>query len=130
MKISLNGEWKFLSDAENIGIRNEWWGEEWITQRYDSLNKINLPNNWNIIPELDKYEGIVWFFYIFDFTDENRKNLEKFDIFIQFKAVNYQTSLWINGTKCGNHQGNFLPFKFQIKPSLALYRVINPIHLF
>ncbi|MFW9904594.1 MAG: glycoside hydrolase family 2 protein [Candidatus Thorarchaeota archaeon] len=117
MKISLNGEWKFLSDTECIGIKNEWWGEEWIYEQYSYLRTINLPNNWNIIPELDKYEGIVWFFYIFDIPAD-MKNLENFDIFIQFKAVNYETSFWINGTKCGIHNGNFLPFKFQIKPNL------------
>ncbi|MFX1507147.1 MAG: glycoside hydrolase family 2 protein [Promethearchaeota archaeon] len=116
MKISLNGDWKFLSDTECIGIKNEWWTEKWIYEQYDSLRTINLPNNWNIIPELDKYEGIAWFFYVFDFPDD-KKNLENFNIFIQFKAVNYETSLWINGTKCGVHHGNFLPFKFQIKPN-------------
>ena len=50
--------------------------------------------------------------------DENKKNLEDNDIFIQFSAVNYATRLWINGTYCGNHEGNFLPFKFPIKPDL------------
>ena len=118
MKISLNGEWKYFVDLENEGIKNAFWGVEWITQRYDSLNKIILPNNWNIIPELDKYEGVIWFFYTFDFPDDNKNNLQNFDTFIQFKAVNYNTSLWINGIKCGNHKGNFLPFKFQIKPDL------------
>jgi beta-glucuronidase len=116
MKISLNGEWRFFIDSENTGISNALWGEDWILDQYSSLRKINLPNNWNIIPELEKYEGIVWFFHIINNLEDEK--LENSDLFIQFKAVNYNTCLWINGINCGKHEGNFIPFKFKIEPNV------------
>ncbi|UCG04153.1 MAG: hypothetical protein JSW11_09235 [Candidatus Heimdallarchaeota archaeon] len=117
MEIPLNGEWKYLVDSESVGINNTWWKVEWISAHFKSLKQIILPNNWNIVPELDRYEGIVWFFYLLEFH-ENINNFKESDIFLQFKAVNYDTRLWINGVKCGDHQGNFLPFSIKIEPNL------------
>ncbi|MFX0095780.1 MAG: sugar-binding domain-containing protein, partial [Candidatus Hodarchaeota archaeon] len=115
MILSLNGKWKYRVDPVNVGTKESWWESKWLSDHYTSLKEITLPNNWNTIPELEKYEGIVWFFHSFDLK-ENENYLNDSDIFLRFKAVNYETRLWVNEVYHGVHEGNFLPFKFKIKP--------------
>jgi hypothetical protein len=58
MKISLNGTWRYKVDSQNRGKRESWGKSSWILDHYNSLKEIALPNNWNILPTLEKYEGI------------------------------------------------------------------------
>ncbi|MFX1255534.1 MAG: glycoside hydrolase family 2 protein, partial [Promethearchaeota archaeon] len=126
MKISFNGKWKYQVDPLNAGMKESWWELTWIINQYAKLEEINLPNNWNRLPELKRYEGIVWFFYSFELK-EDQKNLESSELFLQFKAANYETHLWINGVDYGVHEGNFLPFRFRINSEAINYKESNYI---
>lgn len=116
MEISLNGIWRYKADPENRGIENGWFSPSWYINQMIEFEEIFLPNNWNIIPELERYEGIVWFFLNIDQININE--VDNCDLFLRFKAVNYHTSLWINGHFQGVHEGNFLPFKFRINAAI------------
>ncbi len=118
MKISLNGKWKYKVDSNAEGMKEQWFSTEWYSDRLHNLPEISLPNNWNIIPELDRYEGIIWFFYVLEDHSTIRVNFHKSDLFIEFKAVNYHTHLWVNGHDCGIHEGNFQPFRFRVKKKM------------
>ncbi|MFX0182590.1 MAG: glycoside hydrolase family 2 protein [Candidatus Hodarchaeota archaeon] len=111
MKVSLNGEWRYNVDLKNEGENSGWMELNWISMQYCDLKKISLPNCWNTIPELERFEGILWFF----------KELPKIspdlmlkDLFIEFKAVNYFAKVWINEIEVGKHEGGFLPFRLKI----------------
>ncbi len=130
MKISLNGAWRFKVDSNNRGMKERWSNVSWIMKHYNSLNEMGLPNNWNIIPTLDKYEGIVWFFLKLDFKEDIIDLIDKNEVFIQFMAVNYHTHLWINGVDCGIHEGNFIPFKFRVRSGILRAKEDNYIALY
>ncbi len=40
------------------------------------------------------------------------------NILLHFGAVDWQTTVWVNGKAVGNHQGGYLPFWFDITPYL------------
>jgi len=57
VKISLNGEWFYYADLKHIGEDSGWMEFSWINNHFQDLEKIILPNCWNIIPSLKRFEG-------------------------------------------------------------------------
>ncbi|MHA1727935.1 MAG: sugar-binding domain-containing protein [Promethearchaeota archaeon] len=110
MKYSLNGKWNFKKQS-NSDIEKTWWEPNWIEKNYENMKNITLPIRKNIIPELREFSGIIWFFH--EFT-EIPSYSTRFDLYLQFKAANYHTKVWINGVLLGENEGGFLPFKFEV----------------
>lgn len=119
MNTSLNGMWKFVEDPSNDGLEKGWWKPDWIDSKFDSMEEIELPNCWNIVEGFDKYEGIMWFYK--EFMDIPKYSTND-DLYIRFKAANYQTKVWIDEAYLGEHNGGFLPFKFEIVPEILNLR--------
>ncbi len=114
MKISLNGTWKYLCDADQLGERENWHDPGFAKKNWDTLKSSILPCCWNTIEEdgslpYDRYEGLFWFFSQFDLKIDDAK-----DYFIQFNGANYYSKVWINGTYLGDHSGGFVPFKLKV----------------
>jgi beta-galactosidase/beta-glucuronidase len=117
MKYLLNRLSYYKVDLDNQGIKNGWWIPSWIEENKSSLEVIELPNCWNSIPSLRKFEGIIWFFIEFDnipgYTDiPNSSRL--FDLYLHFKGANYNSTVWLNGVELGTHDYGFLPFEFKV----------------
>jgi beta-galactosidase/beta-glucuronidase len=117
MKYLLNRLSYYKVDLDNKGINNGWWVPSWIEENKSTLGRIELPNCWNSIPSLEKFEGIVWFFIEFDNIPgysniSNRSRI--FDLYLHFKGANYNSTVWLNGVKLGTHDYGFLPFEFNV----------------
>ena len=54
-------------------------------------------------------KGLIW--YKKDFALQKKPGKR---YFIHFGAVNYKATVYLNGTKCGDHEGGFTPFNFEI----------------
>ncbi|GAA4273697.1 glycoside hydrolase family 2 TIM barrel-domain containing protein [Aquimarina gracilis] len=132
---SLNGNWKYVIDPYETGYRNHrnwkpfdqmestrnsakpYYTDKVITERWDRVEynfntsaEIKVPGDWNSQDRiLLYYEGSLWYRTKFDYTigDNNR-------LFIYFGAANYQTDVYVNGQKVGQHLGGFDPFNFDI----------------
>lgn len=75
--ISLNGEWLFCTDKDDIGKR-----EEWYKNFFENAGYINVPSCWNNELGLYSYIGKAWYekkievtdncFFTFDFRICNR----------------------------------------------------------
>jgi beta-galactosidase/beta-glucuronidase len=115
MEFSLNGDWKYIVDPKAEGVEKGWDEPSYIEEIYNAAQNITIPNCWNIKPEIEKYEGTVWFFKRFNTIPGYNPN---YDLYIRFKAVNYHTKVWINGLSIGENNGGFLPFKFKIMPEI------------
>jgi beta-glucuronidase len=121
MKISLNGKWFCEVDKTNSGRKEEWFQQEKFAGKKGSLFNIQIPVSFNTLKEYEKFEGIFWYYYTFDFDQQ----IDDKDVFIEFKGANYFTEAWLNGELLGNNEGGFLPFKFKVKDHTMVKKKSN-----
>ena len=106
---SLNGEWKYRLDQNDIGKRQSWYLENC---QGDSWKKIQVPHNWYLKEEIGDYFGTIWYGKTF-IVPEDMKG-EK--LFLYFEGIDYISEVWINGEYLGFHEGMFNPFEYDITP--------------
>ncbi|MCM8758996.1 MAG: beta-galactosidase [Candidatus Omnitrophica bacterium] len=116
--LNLNGNWDFDIDTSNTGIEKNWFLPE---KKF--REKIVVP-----FPPESALSGIkntdfmvsVWY----------KKNLEIPEnwkskrIFLNFGAVDFLASVWLNGQKIGHHTGGYTPFSFEITPYLKKENIL------
>lgn len=114
--ISLNGAWPAIVDPFENGISAGFFRDEKpksksdrIEYSFDASPVLNVPGDWNTQREqLLFYEGPVW--YRRTFRYQKRPDTRAF---VYFGAANYQTRVFLNGEKLGEHEGGFTPFNFE-----------------
>jgi beta-galactosidase/beta-glucuronidase len=107
--LNLNGEWEFAFDDDNQGRELGWHDGRPLEGR------IIVP-----FPYQSELSGIndksihewVWYARSFEVLPEWRDH----DLLLHFGAVDYASSLWINGQEVGHNQGGHVPFEFDIAP--------------
>jgi len=109
---NLNGEWEFAFDDNNAGLQEEWFG----TVKLDRRIIVPFPyqSSASGIDEKDVHE-VVWYARDFDFQPEWRGN----DLLLHFGAVDYASTVWVNGMLVGGNRGGNVPFSFDIAPYLT-----------
>jgi beta-glucuronidase len=142
---SLNGEWSIIVDPYENGFYNyryeeSQWGyfknakpasrSDLIEYDFDKSDKLMVPGDWNSQREdLFFYEGTVWYKKSFNF-----KPKPGYRQFIHFGGVNYETKVYLNGQKIGEHTGGFTPFNYEItsvlkeKDNFVIVKVDNKRH--
>lgn len=109
---SLDGEWMFDVDPDGVGMR-EGWGTEpatWVTE----ANPVDVPHVWQEDDDLRGYTGTAWYHRPF--------NLEapvSSKVFLEFGAVDYWATVWVNGERLGDHRGGYLPFEFEVTSTVV-----------
>ncbi|PRX56294.1 glycoside hydrolase family 2 protein [Flagellimonas meridianipacifica] len=135
----LNGNWKYVIDPYDTGYRNHrnwlpfdraestkasakpYYTDKVIENRWDRVeynfntsSEILVPGDWNSqFEKLEYYEGAIWYRTTFDYTIKDDT-----EVFLYFGAVNYQTNVYLNGEKVGQHSGGFDPFNFEVSDKL------------
>ncbi|MBP3697137.1 MAG: beta-galactosidase [Clostridia bacterium] len=110
--LNLNGEWDFEFDfgnsklASGILDKAEW--EKKILVPFCPESKLSGIEHTDFIPA-------VWYRKTVDITAENLKGR----VFINFGAVDYEATLYVNGKKAGCHKGGYSSFKFEITDYLV-----------
>ena len=120
--LNLNGEWQFEIDNSNSGEERKLFNEA-----QDFSLKINVP----FCPE-SKLSGVenvdfmnsVWYKREFEIT---KKQLEG-RVVLHFGAVDYKTTVYINGNKCGSHKGGYVSFSFDITDYAVLGKNTVTVH--
>jgi beta-galactosidase/beta-glucuronidase len=109
--LNLNGEWEFAFDDENEGLRLGWQDGRELPRRiivpfcYQAeLSGINDK----------KVHEYVWYARSFEITSDWLGR----DILLNFGAVDYSSTVWVNGFEVGHNQGGHVPFQFDIAPYL------------
>lgn len=105
--LNLNGEWDFEFDFGRSGRERKFYEDGTYTR------KITVP----FCPE-SKLSGIeykdfipaVWYRRFFNITEEQRNGT----VLLHFGAVDYLTTVYINGQEAGSHQGGYSSFQFDI----------------
>lgn len=105
--VILNGEWDFEFDDNNVGINEKWY------MKNNFCNKIKVPfcyqSKESGIGETKAHE-VLWYLKVvkipLEFTDKN--------LWLQFGAVDYEATVWINNQYACNHKGGHTPFSLRI----------------
>ena len=106
---NLNGTWQFKPDSLNAGL-----AENWHLNTENFVNKIMVPFSWASplseveMPQVD----IGWYSRTFEI--QNRKKWDGKNCWLVFCASDFNTTVWINGHKIGQHKGGYVPFDFNI----------------
>ncbi len=132
---SLNGRWNYIIDPYEVGYFNyrrvpyDQSGSgaggfyddkkqkdkaELIEYNFDLSPTMQVPGDWNSqSPKLEFYEGTVWLRQKFNALPTAGKRY-----FLYFGAVNYESHVYLNGKKLGQHKGGFTPFEFEVTGKL------------
>jgi beta-glucuronidase len=132
---SLNGRWNYIIDPYETGYFNYrhvpydqsasgaggFYDDkkqndkaELIEYNFDLSPTMNIPGDWNSqSPRLEFYEGTVWLRQKFTADPKPGKRY-----FLYFGAVNYESHIYLNGKKLGQHKGGFTPFQFEVTGAL------------
>lgn len=112
--ISLNGRWKFKTDADGQGdfeepnATTESWQRtvRFFDPEYDDSgwDEITVPACWQA--EGYRYNGIAWYRTRFDHQPDERNNVAR----LSFSGVDYFADVWLNGYYLGSHEGFFNHF--------------------
>jgi len=113
--ISLNGAWRAIVDPFDNGKSSFFRNEkpknksERVEYSFDASPVLNVPGDWNTQREsLMFFEGPVWYRREFNYRKQAGKR-----VFVYFGAVNYESIVYLNGEKLGEHEGGFTAFNFE-----------------
>ncbi|MGO9591038.1 MAG: glycoside hydrolase family 2 protein [Candidatus Acidiferrales bacterium] len=115
--ISLNGTWNIIVDPYDSGFSSRFWEnrkprdkQDLVEYDFDKSETLKVPGDWNSQRDrLFFYEGTVW--YERSFLYHKREHTRTF---VYFGAANYQTTVYLNGQRLGEHTGGFTPFDFEV----------------
>ncbi len=131
---SLNGKWNFAPDWYDTCRRAAWYKERTkdpegrplpLDFDWENWEGIPVPSCWNLWkPELLYFEGAGVYTRTFRYRPLLEKRtqeagtLELERVFLYFEGANYRTSVFLNGTHVGTHDGGSTPFSMEITDTL------------
>jgi len=111
---NLNGYWQFKPDSANTGLSENWQNEaEFFDQ--DILVPFSWASPASEVTLPDVHVG--WYFRTFEI--KNQQQWEGKETWLKFCASDFETTVWVNGKKAGNHRGGYTPFEFNISEFLV-----------
>jgi beta-galactosidase/beta-glucuronidase len=106
---NLNGEWEFAFDDKNEGLAQHWHDGRTLPLRI--VVPFGYQTKLSGIGDKSIHE-VVWYARSFEVPDEWLPT----DLLLNFGAVDYSSTVWINGQEVGHNQGGHVPFQFEIAP--------------
>jgi beta-galactosidase/beta-glucuronidase len=108
---NLNGEWEFAFDDANEGLSQGWHDGRILPLRI--IVPFAYQTSLSGINDTSVHE-VVWYARGFDLPEEFRGR----DVLLNFGAVDYAATVWVNGYEVGHNRGGHVPFQFDIAPYL------------
>ena len=111
---NLNGAWEFAFDDGNIGLKEGWYKPD------HKLDKtITVPFCYQSaasgIGPTDEIHPIMWYRRKFTVPAE----MQDRSVLINFGAVDYEATVYVNGLTVGGHKGGYTPFQLDVTPFLT-----------
>ncbi len=108
----LNGEWRFRFDDEGIGRRDRWFTNP---ELLDRTITVPFPPESQLSGIHDtEFHPIAW--YAREITDTRAADGDR--LLIQFGAVDYEATVWVDGVQVGTHRGGHTPFTCDVSDAL------------
>lgn len=108
---NLNGKWQFAFDDANVGLTEQWFANRQLEREIVVPFAYQTPLSG--INEKEIHE-VVWYAREFIMPDAWKNQA----ILLHFGAVDYKTTVWINGVEAGHNRGGHVPFTLDITPYL------------
>jgi beta-galactosidase/beta-glucuronidase len=109
--LNLNGEWEFAFDDANEGGVKGWA----LGLPLDKRIIVPFPYQSELSGINDKsIHEIIWYSRNFEVPHD----WMAMNILLHFGAVDYESTIWINGREVGHNRGGHTPFQFNIAPYL------------
>lgn len=106
---NLNGEWEFAFDDDEIGLARGWCDGRAFPKRII----VPFPYQCELSGLNDKeIHEVMWYARSFEPPIGWRGR----DLLLNFGAVDYRTTVWVNGQEVGHNRGGHVPFFFDIAP--------------
>lgn len=117
----LNGRWDAIVDLYDQGERMKIYenrkpegNTDFYEYSFDGATRLDVPGDWNSQrPELEYYEGTVWYHRPFDFEPQAGRRA-----ILYFGAASYRTKVYLNGSLVAEHEGGFTPFQADVTDKL------------
>jgi beta-glucuronidase len=122
--VSLNGYWHYIIDPLETGYYDYRYHptstgffldkkvdnvDSFKEYDFDSAPVMSVPGDWNTQSDnFFLYEGTMWFKRTFNYVPDGKR------VFLYFGASNYQTDVYLNTKKVGQHIGGYTPFNFDV----------------
>ena len=120
--VRLSGPWRFATDPDDRG-RSSGWSDQMADE------SIGAPVPGVIQQVAPDYHGVAW--YWTTFTGPDRDEADR--CFIDFGAVDYKATAWVDGQEIGSHEGGDSPFSLDASGAVRAgathrlaVRVVNP----
>lgn len=105
---NLNGEWQFEIDRGNSGTARKLY-EDAVTLN----SKINVPfcpqSKLSGVQDVD-FMSSVWYKKTVELTEEQVSGI----VYLHFGAVDYLSTVYVNGKRAGKHKGGYVSFKIDV----------------
>jgi len=109
---SLCGQWKFQTDPQGEGTKNNWHAADHVA---NSWSDVNVPHAWQVDPAFTDYRGVAWYRRTFDALPAWRAAAVR----VEFEAVFHTATVWISGKLVGEHaRKGYTAFAFDITSAL------------
>ena len=110
---SLSGTWTLRTDPDDVGLEDGWATADthWAD---DECRSVDVPHAWQEDDACRDYTGVVW--YRRQVTVD--APADDHVAVLRFGAVDYETTVWVNGTECGSNRGGYLPFEVDVTGAL------------
>ncbi|GEA10575.1 glycoside hydrolase family 2 TIM barrel-domain containing protein [Alteromonas sp. KUL49] len=112
------------AQQQTININQDWYYWENNTKSYQlalensSWQSITLPHTWNATDTVDTVPGYrrsaSWYKRIIPAEAVNPEGLTQ----LYFEGANFETEVYLNGQRVGEHTGGYIGFTFDITPFL------------
>ncbi len=125
-RVPLDGMWQFQLDPGDVGREAGWFRK---SHNRSEWRMVEVPHTWQVEPGTEEYFGIGWYA-----LELGPLNIEpERDLRIEFDAVYRDATIWLNGSRIGEHHGSgWTPFSFKLNdhwkrgtPNLLVIRVDN-----
>ncbi|HSK69677.1 MAG TPA: glycoside hydrolase family 2 TIM barrel-domain containing protein [Candidatus Limnocylindria bacterium] len=109
---SLDGTWEFSFDDMDEGLRGGW-----ERPGFSLGGNITVPFAYQAAKSgigTDEIHPILWYRRAFIVPEGMRGRR----VWLRFGAVDFRCRVWVNGRACGEHEGGYAPFGFDVTPFL------------
>jgi beta-galactosidase/beta-glucuronidase len=113
--LNLNGLWAFRFDDENTGLEQRWFEPRAFSEKGES--RILVPFSFESVESGigdGSFHACVWYRRMFEVPPEWRGRR----VLLNFGAVDYRATVWVNGIVVASHEGGHTPFSCDITGAL------------